>query len=289
MKKTNFRLYTQTTKPLNNMKPFLWPVRAFIIVGLLQVVSCTKTVDTVTNDSVSLETSGDASMANEFSNCKLRRIYHEHGGVSGYVISGLFTYNAAGDPLSLIYAQGGTGNPNYFFYYDSKKRLREFREGYSPDDIVEATWHKYGYNSSDQIIVDTILHPGFEIEGEVIPGDTTISLLTYDIQGRIIKESSRNIKGGPTRNPTYTYDARGNLGVNGWKSSSYDNKVSIFRSHPVFQFIHRNYSKNNAAPQAKYNSKGLPLSMNPANDAFFSAYPTHIGGSGISKAIYDCQ
>jgi hypothetical protein len=59
----------------------------------------------------------------------------------------------------------------------------------------------------------------------------------------------------------------------------------------VFQFIHRNYSKNNAAPQAKYNSKGLPLSMSPANDAFFNAYPPNPGGGyvgGISQAIYDC-
>jgi hypothetical protein len=88
----------------------------------------------------------------------------------------------------------------------------------------------------------------------------------------------------PTRNPTYTYDARGNLGVNGWKSSSYDNKVSIFRAHPVFQFIFRNYSKNNAAVQAKYNSKGLPLSMNPANDVFFNS-----AAAVITKAIYDCQ
>jgi hypothetical protein len=272
-----------------NVNKLHWPVRAFLFIGLLQIISCTKSIDTTTNDSISLESSSDATIANEFSNCKLRYIIHEHGGVQGYTISGLFTYNSAGNPISLTYAQGGTGNPNYFFFYDSKKRLREFRMGYSPNDIMEATWHKYGYNSNDQIIVDTIYNPGFTEQGQVFPGDTVISKITYDDQGRIIKETIRNIKGGPTRYPTYTYDNRGNLGVIGWKSSSYDNKVSIFRSHPLFQFIHRNYSKNNAAPQAKYNSRGLPLSMNPANDAFFNAYGTNIGGTGISKIIYDCQ
>ena len=84
------------------------------------------------------------------------------------------------------------------------------------------------------------------------------------------------------RNPTYTYDARGNLAVAGWKSSSYDNKPSIFRTHPVFQFIHRNYSKNNSSVQAKYNSKGLPLAVVPGNDTFFEL-------KNVTKAIYDCQ
>ncbi len=59
----------------------------------------------------------------------------------------------------------------------------------------------------------------------------------------------------------------------------------FFRAHPLFQFIHRNYSKNNAAPQSKYNAKGFPLSNNPTNDAFFNAQPNNGLGSGISKAI----
>jgi len=276
------------------VKTLKWTFKAFLCIGLLQAVSCTKNLDTVSNDSARLETSSSAALANEFSNCKLRRIVHEHGGISGYLVNGLFTYNAAGNPYSLTYGeQTGTGNPNHYFYYDKKNRLREWRQAYSPDDIVEATWHKYGYDNNDMIIVDTMLNPGFITdEGVILSSDTIISTLTYDDQGRIIKEAIRSVKGGSTRYPTYTYDNRGNLGVLGWKSSSYDYKVSIFRSHPVFQFIFRNYSRNNAAPQAKYNSRGLPLSMNPANDAFFNAYPSNPGGGyvgSIIKAMYDCQ
>lgn len=264
---------------------------------LLLFSACQKDL-LVKEDSVNAENvSNNATPASEFATCKLRRIVHDHGGAPGVLVNGLFTYNPAGNPVSLTYGNGtGTGNPNYYFFYDKQNRLRELRIGYTPTDPVEATWHRYGYNSDGVLIVDTTLAPGFthgeEGEEVVIPDYiVSISTLTYDAQGRIIKETIKNFSQGTTRYPTYTYDVRGNLGVTGWKSSSYDYKVSIFRSHPVFQFIHRNYSKNNAAPQAKYNSMGLPLSMYPANDAFFNAYPSDIGGfkGGISKAIYDCQ
>lgn len=268
------------------MRTLQWPVRAFIFVCLLQSLACTKT-DTVLSDSVSLESSSSNAMAaDDFSNCKLRYIYHEHLGVSDLMVWGLFTYYK-GNPISLTYDYNGTGNPNHYFYYDTKQRLREWRQAYTPNDLVEAVWHKYGYNSNDEIIVDTMLRSGYRTEeGVIIFSDTVISTLTYDDQGRIIKEAIRSR--GSTRNPTYTYDTRGNLGVIGWKSSSYDNKVSLFRSHPVFQFIFRNYSKNNAAPQARYNSKGLPLSLNPMNDAFFNASPTQDDGNVIDRIFYDC-
>ena len=240
--------------------------------------------------------SNDVGGPGEFSNCKLRRIVHEHGGVTGLLVNGLITYNSAGNPISITYgSQTGTGNPNHYFFYDKKNRLTEWREAYSPhpDDVVEATRHKYGYNDAGILIVDSALHFGYGKEdGQGSFHDTTIIHLTYDSQGRIIREDAQSLRGG-RRFYTFTYDNRGNLGVLGWKSSSYDYKVSFFRSHPVFQFICRNYSRNNASRQAKYNSKGLPLSMVPGNDRFFNAHPAGSASSvvngGIIKAIYDCQ
>ena len=271
------------------MKTNQWPVRALIFVCLLQVISCTKTVDTTTQDSTSLESSSDATVDNEFSDCKLRRIYHAHGGSPEVTVSGLFTYNAAGNPYSLTYGNGtGTGNPNHYFYYDKKNRLREYRIAYSPDDPVEATWHRYGYDENDVIIVDTSFGaPLIGENGQPLPNDTVVSTLTYDDQGRIIKESIRFLnRPFPPRNPTYTYDNSGNLGVIGWKSSWYDTKLSFFRSHPLFMFLARNYSMNNPYnPEAagrKYNSRKLPLSINAGNDFFFNTID-------IYKLIYDCQ
>ena len=269
------------------MKTFHGAARALIVVCLMQTLSCTKT--SVTSNSATTDASSDATVANEFSNCKLRYIVHRFAGdPNERAVYGLFTYNAAGNPFSVTYGSGtGTGNPNHYFFYDSKNRLREYRIAYSPNGVVEATWHRYGYDNNDVLIVDTTLSPPLTTEdGQPLPGDTLISTLTYDSQGRIIQETIRNVKGGPVRRPSYTYDARGNLGVVGWKSSWYDTKVSFLRSHPLFMFITRNYSRNNPYnPEAtgrKYNSKKLPLSLNAGNDLFFNTV-------NIDKFIYDCE
>lgn len=269
-----------------------WSFRAILCIALLQLLSCTKNVDTISTDSVSDETSDDLTFpaSNEFSNCKLRRIYQSYG--EGYdVLNGLFTYNSAGNPVSVLFEPYYADD--HFFFYDKQGRLREYRR-IAPAGGGE-TWHFYGYDANNRIVVDTsISHGGADETGQDFLYESRhVSTLTYDSQGRIIKENIRNIYNDRDdmgnevplereRNPTYTYDARGNLGVIGWKSSSYDYKVSIFRSHPVFQFIHRNYSKNNSSAQAKYNSRGLPLSVVPGNDVFFNM-------KNVDKAIYDCR
>src|SRR5687767_10460840 len=116
------------------MKTIQWPLRAFLFVGFLQVVSCTKTIDSVNNDSVSVETSSDLTfpVANEFADCKLRNIFHEHPGISDVMVNGLFTYNK-GNPISLTYNMNGTLNPNHYFYYDKQGRLNEWRGTEHPD------------------------------------------------------------------------------------------------------------------------------------------------------------
>ena len=269
------------------MKTNHWPVRALIFVCLLQVVACTKSIDTVTNDSITLEESSDLTfpVSNEFSNCKLRRIYQSYGeGLA--TINGLFTYNKAGNPVSLLFDDPIADD--HFFFYDKLGRLKEYRiEGDFGD-----SWHFYGYDANNRIVTDT-LNRGFWDGVHHVPLQIWISTLTYDSQGRIIKENIKNtlnndIEGivnplQPERNPTYTYDNRGNLGVIGWKSSWYDyTKVSIFRAHPVFQFIHRNYSRNNSSIQERYNSRGLPLMVIPGNDYFFNL-------KNVTRAVYDCQ
>lgn len=286
------------------MKTFQWPFRALLVICLAQIISCTKQVDTLTEDSVSLQSSSDATVANEFSNCKLRRIVHEHGGIAGRNVSGLFTYNAAGNPYSLTYTEGNLAawNPNYYFFYDNKNRLRELRSGPSPTDTTPNTErHKYGYDINDRIVVDTLLNRFFGYQDDngtyIYPEIIwSISQITYDAEGRIIKESAYYPNSNELRQPTYTYDNRGNVAVKGWKSSWYDNKVSFLRTHPIFMFLMRNYSKNNAYNESgtgrKYNSRGLPLSMKPSNDPFFNAHPSDFGfnfAGGISQLVYDCQ
>lgn len=246
--------------------------RSLLVLVIIQFVSCSKS-DFKTNGSLTTTVSQDASV--DLSVCKIRRIWSNYGAGR---VTGLFTYNSKANPISLVYDNNGTGNPNHYFFYDNQNRLKEWRQTYL-ENTFTAVRHSYVYNSAGVCIRDTM---------EAIEGDTIINVSTfvYDSQGRIVKETIKNIKNAnapldPTRNPTFTYDNRGNLAVAGWKSSSYDYKINPLRINPIFQFIMRNWSQNNAAPQAKYNSKGLPLSMNPSNDPFFNSPITYV-------VVYDC-
>jgi hypothetical protein len=248
--------------------------RITLVLGMFYLVSCTKT-DFSKNDSLSLSTADNATI--DLSTCKLRRIWVDVGGAEP--ITGVFTYSK-GNPISLIFNVNGTGNPNHYWIYDKQNRLIEWRQTYDGGTFINQL-HKYVYDASGKAIRDTFMF----IEGDTI---TNVYTFTYDSQGRIVKENIKNIWNAgaplnPTRNPTYTYDNRGNLAVAGWKSSSYDNKVNPLRTNPVFQFIFKNWSQNNPSAQAKYNSKGLPLSLQNNNDNFWNDYRS------FRTLVYDCQ
>ncbi len=223
-----------------------------------------------------MSVSSDATLP-DLSKCKIRRIYQfDFNGLA----TALFSYNKAGNPYSVLYSDGGTGVHDHYFFYDSKNRLTEYRlewTGY-PHEL-----HYYSHNDKNQIVKDSAIYR--DCCGPIV--SINVSTIEYDTQGRVVKETivnkfSIDAPPGGTRRPTYTYDSRGNLAVAGWKSSSYDNKINPLRQNPVFQFIFRNYSMNNAAVQPKYNSIGLPLSIKPSNDYFFNELET-------VKVIYDCQ
>jgi hypothetical protein len=248
------------------------PLAAAIVFTCILFFACSKTTDyTAPQKQTSI---ADNATTPDLSTCKIRRIYQDVGGTTQ---TGLFSYNRAGQPYSLLYSNNGTGNPNHFFIYDAQNRLREYQKRYG-EFVVER--HQYGYNANSQIVKDTFTsrEAGVHYIG--------ISTIEYDALGRVIKETIVNTFNDsgpldPTRRPTYTYDSRGNLAVANWKSSSYDNKINPLRQSPVFQFVLRNYSMNNAAVQPKYNSIGLPLSAHPSNDLLFNSQVTY-------KIIYDC-
>lgn len=246
----------------------------FVLTVTLLFYACTKNDRISSSETLSQTISNDANTL-DFSTCKMRRIYQDIGDVRQ---TGLFSYNKAGNPYSLLYSNNGTGNRNHFFIYDASNRLTEWRQTYG-SFIVEH--HFYRYNSINQIVFDSMISKEAGVHYE------SISTIEYDSQGRVVKETIVNTynDSGPlesTRRPTYTYDSRGNIGVLGWRSSSYDYKINPLRQSSVFQFLMRNYSNNNPAPQAKYNSRGLPLSLHPSNDNFFNSSVTY-------QIIYDCQ
>jgi hypothetical protein len=255
----------------------LFNVSILILAGSLFIASCMKETGLRDANSLSQTVSNDATTP-DLSKCKIRRIYQLYFPETR--ATALFTYNAAGNPYSVVYSNGGTGVHDHYFFYDAKNRLKEYRLtwGFYIDEF-----HYFRYNDKNQILIDSAIYSDANGSYPLV----NVSTLEYDSLGRVVKETIVNIKNGneplrPTRRPTFTYDSRGNLAVGGWKSSSYDYKINPLRQNAIFQFIMRNYSMNNAAPQAKYNSMGLPLSMNPTNDAFFNMLTTE-------QVVYDCQ
>jgi len=246
-----------------------------ILFASLCFAGCVKS-DLSSSQDLTLNVSSDATLP-DLSKCKIRRIYQiDFNGLA----TALFTYNKAGNPYSVIYSDRGTGVNDHFFIYDAKNRLTEYQldwVGY-PNER-----HYYSHNAMDQVAKDSAVYR--DCCGSIVA--INVSTIEYDTKGRVVKEIivnkfNRDAPLGPIHRPTYTYDSRGNLAVAGWKSSSYDYKINPLRQNPVFQFIFRNYSMNNAAVQPKYNSIGLPLSIKPSNDNFFNELET-------VKVIYDCQ
>jgi hypothetical protein len=258
------------------MKPSL-RLSMLVMAGSIFIAGCVKETSLRNPDSLSQTVSSNATTP-DLSKCKIRRIYQQY--LPSTRATALFTYNAAGNPYSVVYTPGGTGVHDHYFFYDAKNRLKEYRLmwAFYLDQI-----HYFRHNDKDQIVTDSAIYSDANDSYPLV----NVSTLEYDASGRVVKETIVNIKNdneplNPTRRPTFTYDSRGNLAVAGWKSSSYDYKINPLRQNPVFQFIMRNYSMNNAAVQAKYNSIGLPLSMNPSNDAFFNLLTTE-------QVVYDCQ
>ena len=248
-----------------------------VVAGSLFITGCIKETASPDTNSFSQTVSSNATTP-DLSKCKIRRIYQPY--LPSTRATALFTYNGVGNPYSVVYTPGGTGVHDHYFFYDTRNRLKEYRLmwAFYLDEI-----HYYRYNDKDQILIDSAIYSDANDSYPLV----NVSTLEYDAMGRIIKETIVNIKNGDkplnaTRRPTFTYDNRGNLAVAGWKSSSYDYKINPLRQSPVFQFIMRNYSMNNAAVQAKYNSIGLPLSMDPTNDVFFNGLTT-------LQVVYDCQ
>ena len=73
------------------------------------------------------------------------------------------------------------------------------------------------------------------------------------------------------------------------KNAIYDDKTSLASTNKIWQFISRDYSRNNRELALTYNSQGLPLTF-PEPYLFLQDYDEKFGPSGIpiEQATYDC-
>jgi hypothetical protein len=174
------------------------------------------------------------------------------------VIGVTINYNSFGDPISVIQTQSGTGHPDGHFRYDNKRRLKDYIGMYGNGGGFEF-WHKYFYDNKGRVVRDTTYTLGNIVNDA--PADyygQSVTTYEYDQYGRI--SYTRHVWLDTPEFPfetIYTYDAKGNLVKPGL---TYDDKISINRTHRVWMFITRNYSLNNAWATA-WNDDKLPTAM----------------------------
>lgn len=169
-----------------------------------------------------------------------------------------FTYDPLGNPLSIVKDNVGTGNPNFYFTYDTEVRLSQAIAAYSNGSYE--SWKRFGYNNKDQIIKDTTWIFG-ALGDDPDPDSYYIyeNTYKYDAMGRIIKVTTKGLNANSSDDVTnYTYNAQGNLN----NGAMYDAKTNISRTNRVWMFLNRDYSKNNPVAAVNYNIAKLPLNYN---------------------------
>lgn len=213
-------------------------------------------------------------------------------------VTAAFEYNTEGNPLRRTRSDASTGSANFSFRYNSRHKLSALIEYYDSDSLGSYfyQWHSFVYNGVGQIVFDTIRINGTIGEGPLpmpIPVNTILAFrsFVYDAQGRITEEKYGTLGADLLATTHYYYDTRQNLekivetGAGGYEQtttySDYDNKINLSRTNPIWQFLNRDYSVNNANA-VSWNSKGLPL--------HFSG-DTRFTGIGFTNATvtYQCK
>lgn len=196
-------------------------------------------------------------------------------------------YNTQGNPTVLNYNFQALApyfsQFSVYYKYDSKNRLIEI-DPPSVDPVqmeIESLTpilpHKFVYEGNSQLpIRDSILSDTFfgVSEGTAYKVYTVkVEDLYYDAQGRINRVVSHrqfnNTLYSQVDNYNYevefSYDSNGNRQVvndgsgNTPPAISYADKPSLFSLHPVWQLVHKNWSKNAVTENVQaYNNYGLP-------------------------------
>lgn len=202
-------------------------------------------------------------------------------GISGFGDEAIFTYNNKGNPISITRSMAGTGATDYIFRYDNQHRLTDYSGIYHGGTFE--FWNHYYYDAQNRIAGDTVYYFGKVGDNGPIPDpaapppyDTlyigSTDIYQYDNENRI-REVIRTFNGGAYVTFRFVYNAAGNLERMSHEYSAYpelntetifdqyDNKVNMHRTHPVWQIIDFDFSRNNPFRAQTYNARGLPVKI----------------------------
>ena len=190
--------------------------------------------------------------------CRIQSIWENPGASNQRFI--MVLYDQYENPVAITTPLPNTGHPYRTFKYDTWHRLREYRGEYSNGNYE--FWHFYGFDLNGRIGVDTLYTLGaMGPTGPATYFERSISKITYDAQGRIIKVVT-DTQISPSHTETnYSYDAAGNLIYPPGSGVVYDNKMNLNRTNDIWQFLNRDYSMNNPFIADAY-SNNFPTVIN---------------------------
>jgi len=186
-----------------------------------------------------------------------------------YVEKYAITYNEKGNPVTML-TTSVFSQSDVYFRYDRFNRLSDVMS-VVPGNFGAIFWQKYAY-PRPRFITDTVMLFTGDIRDSASPiaknsYEYHIEGYTLDAHDRIVKIWS--IPNDPPHTPVLQselhYDANGNLPLPD-STLTYDDKVNVYRTNKVWQFIFRDYSRNNIIKNdhfffPTYNTFGLPLNI----------------------------
>jgi len=216
--------------------------------------------------------------------CRITGMTYSGGILKNMIATANYTYNNAGNPLSVLVSSSGTGNPHSLFFYDQYNRLTDYISTYKeftdpanmPASFAFEVWIRYVYadlNPSSMPVRDTVRIFGIYTNGKYdFINSMRVETLTYDSEGRIVRPEG--------------YDANGNLNIRG---VTYDNKINYRRTNKVWMLVDKNFSVNNPLTATAYNSAGYPLTFPDPPPPNFNTDFFLLREVGIRTISYSCS
>lgn len=196
-----------------------------------------------------------------------------------------FTYNAKGNPIRIVHADPKVAMPNYLFRYDQQNRVTDVIGYYNSSEYGQPfeMWYRLKYDAKNRVIKDSAYYTGRigdnPYDYDHRPGTPSENFYTYDAQDRIIRSFDEG-----HWETKFIYTSQGNLDsliqstlyypgvINTTHFAGYDNKVNFRRTHPIWQFLERDYSRNNHYRTTVSNKYNLPNHLVMIDPAYHNEF-----------------
>ena len=239
--------------------------------------------------------------------CQITKMDNKYSSNGSYLA--LFEYDAKGNPLAITIPDPEFPTQDYRFRHDKQNRITDIIYGYFTGTLTNrfSKWQRLKYDNKNRVSIDSIYYGGMVGDNPIIVPDIYsfihVAYFTYDAKDRIIKETDtyryQSMGELSYRDILYYYGPGGNLdtvqygvphsnGASTQYYKGYDSLVNIRRTNPLWQFMDRDYSVNNAIVTSAPNKYKLPTKM-VGTRADQHLYFLDLGATSVMDIEYACK